>query len=149
MSARTSSGTATAATWRWSRCWNIPKCVQTCILQAANAAPNSTPEDLARVTCPVFVIQGANDVVNAPDRHAQFIAQHIPDAELWVPAQVAHNVHQEIPLEWLARVSGFSGAPWRRGQRRAVSSAPCAYADTRETIFDVRAAPSPARGWLG
>jgi len=61
--------------------------------------PNYTPEDLARVQRPTFVIQGANDVVNAPDRHAEFIAQHIPDAELWIPPHVAHSVHHEIPLE--------------------------------------------------
>jgi pimeloyl-ACP methyl ester carboxylesterase/cell wall-associated NlpC family hydrolase len=111
--------------------------------------PNYTPEDLVKVARPVFVIQGANDVVNAPDRHAQFIAQHIPDAELWLPAQVAHRVHQEIPLEWLARVLGFLE---RRGDdandalyhlRRAQ------YADTRETIFDVQCSPLPVEEAVG
>jgi cell wall-associated NlpC family hydrolase/esterase/lipase len=103
--------------------------------------PNYTPDDLARVQRPVFVIQGAHDKVNAPDRHAQFIAQHIPDAELWIPADAAHNVHHEIPLEWLKRVLDFLK---RRGDdandalyrlRRA------RYADTRETIFDVYSSP--------
>jgi pimeloyl-ACP methyl ester carboxylesterase/cell wall-associated NlpC family hydrolase len=103
--------------------------------------PNYTPADLAKVQRPVFVVQGANDVVNAPDRHAQFIAQHIPDAELWLPADVAHSVHHEIPLDWLTRVLDFLK---RRGDdtndalyrlRRAC------YADTRETIFDVHASP--------
>lgn len=101
--------------------------------------PNYAPADLAHVQRPVFVIQGADDTVNAPDRHAQFIAQHIPDAELWIPANVAHNVHLEIPLDWLARVLDFLR---RRGGdvgdalyrlRQAY------YADARETVFDVHA----------
>jgi pimeloyl-ACP methyl ester carboxylesterase len=102
--------------------------------------PNYTPADLARVQRPTFVIQGANDVVNAPDRHAQFIAQHIPAAELWTPASAAHNVHHEIPLEWLKRVLDFlrrrgddaNDALYRLRQSR--------YTDARETIFEVRAA---------
>jgi pimeloyl-ACP methyl ester carboxylesterase/cell wall-associated NlpC family hydrolase len=105
------------------------------------AEPNYTPADLARVQRPTLVIQGANDVVNAPDRHAQFIAQHIPDAELWMPANVAHSVHHEIPLEWLKRVLDFlrrrgdetNDALYRLRQSR--------YADTRETIFDAHVTP--------
>ena len=111
--------------------------------------PNYTPDDLARVTCPTFVIQGANDVVNAPDRCAQFIAQHIPDAELWVPAGIGHSVHHEIALEWLTRVLDFLK---RRGDdandaiyrlRRAH------YADKRETIFDVQYFPLPLAEAVG
>lgn len=114
-------------------------------LHATVAGPNYKPADLAQVQRPVFVIQGANDKANAPDRQAEFIAQHVPDAELWVPPAVAHNVHLEIPLEWLARVLDFLE---RRGEvandalyrlRRA------RYADARSTLFDVRAAPAPAR----
>ena len=56
---------------------------------------------------PVLVIQGANDRVNAPGRHAQFIAENIPGAELWLPEGVAHNVHRERPDEWLTRVLDF------------------------------------------
>ncbi len=106
--------------------------------------PNYTPADLSEVNRPVLVVQGADDTVNAPDRHAEFIAQHIPDAELWVPANVAHSVQHEIPLEWLTRVLDFLK---RRGDdandtlyrlRRA------RYADTRETVFDVHATPLAA-----
>jgi gamma-D-glutamyl-L-lysine dipeptidyl-peptidase len=101
--------------------------------------PNYGPADLAQVQRPTLAIQGANDVVNAPDRHAQFIAQHIPAAELWTPADVAHNVHHEIPLEWLTRVLDFlkrrgnevNDALYRLRQSR--------YADARATVFDVRA----------
>ena len=103
--------------------------------------PNYTPADLAQVQRPAFVVQGTNDTVNAPDRHAQFIAQHVPDAELWIPPEVAHNVHVEIPLEWLARVLDFlkrrgdeaNDALYRLRQAR--------YADTRETLFDVHISP--------
>lgn len=108
--------------------------------------PNYTPDDLARVQRPVLVIQGTNDTVNAPDRHAQFIARHIPAAEVWIPPGVAHNVHLEVPLEWLSRVFDFlnrrgdvaNDAVYRLRQAR--------YADMRGTIFDVRATPSPSQG---
>jgi pimeloyl-ACP methyl ester carboxylesterase len=71
------------------------------------AGPNYTPADLARVTRPVLSIMGGADPVNAPDRHGQFIAEHIPGAELWVPEGIGHNVHFEIPDEWLAKVLDF------------------------------------------
>ncbi len=103
--------------------------------------PNYAPEDLAKVTRPVFVIQGANDVVNAPDRCAQFIAQYIPAAELWVPGQVAHSVHLEIPLEWLARVFDFLERRGDGSNDALYRLRRTQYADTRETIFNVHAIP--------
>jgi pimeloyl-ACP methyl ester carboxylesterase len=69
--------------------------------------PNYSPADLARVNVPMLVIQGAEDRVNAPDEHAQYIAAHVPNAELWVPAGTGHNVHQERREEWIERVSDF------------------------------------------
>lgn len=75
--------------------------------------PNYTPDDLAKVHRPVFVIMGAEDKVNAPDRHAQFIAENIPGAELWIPEKTGHNVHQERQDEWTERVLDFLQ---RRGQ---------------------------------
>jgi len=81
----------------------------TLTLHAIITEPNYTPADLARVRLPVLVIQGANDGVNAPARHAQFIAEHIPGAQLWLPAGVGHNVHKERPDEWLQRAVAF----WR------------------------------------
>jgi len=71
------------------------------------AEPNYSPADLARVDRPVLAIMGENDAVNAPDRHAQFIAENIPGAEVWVPESIGHNVHKEIPDEWLAKVLDF------------------------------------------
>jgi pimeloyl-ACP methyl ester carboxylesterase len=69
--------------------------------------PNYTPQDLAKVRRPTLVIQGEKDGVNAPFEHAQFIARHIPEAELWIPAGIGHNVHLEIPDKWLATVRDF------------------------------------------
>lgn len=69
--------------------------------------PNYSPAELARVEKPVLVIMGAEDTVNAPDEHAQYIANNIPDAELWIPEKTGHNVHLERREEWLARVLDF------------------------------------------
>lgn len=69
--------------------------------------PNYTPQDLAGVQQPVLVIQGADDRVNAPQRHAQFIARHIPYAQRWIPEGVGHNVHEERLTEWVERVLVF------------------------------------------
>jgi pimeloyl-ACP methyl ester carboxylesterase len=71
------------------------------------AGPNYSPADLREVRRPVLVIQGADDGVNAPGRHAQYMAENIPGAVMWMPEGVGHTVHQERPEEWLARVSDF------------------------------------------
>jgi pimeloyl-ACP methyl ester carboxylesterase len=62
---------------------------------------------LAKVRRPTFVIMGSEDKVNAPDRHAQFIAENIPGAELWIPENTGHNVHLERPAEWTVKVLDF------------------------------------------
>lgn len=69
--------------------------------------PNYAPFELARVERPTLVIMGAEDTVNAPDEHAQYIANNIPGAELWIPEQTGHNVHYERQEEWIARVLDF------------------------------------------
>jgi pimeloyl-ACP methyl ester carboxylesterase len=69
--------------------------------------PNYTPVDLARVRRPVLVIQGENDTVNAPSRHAQFIALNLPGAELWLAPATGHNVQLDLTEAWLARVLDF------------------------------------------
>lgn len=114
------------------------------------AEPNYTPADLAKVKRPTLVIQGENDRVNAPFKHAQFIAQHVPDAEVWIPKGVGHTVHDEKLFDWINRVLDFLA---RRGDdandalfrlRRA------RYADERETVFDVRVSlVSEAGRWGG
>ena len=69
--------------------------------------PNYSPAELRRVEKPTFVIMGADDTVNAPDEHAQYIAQNIPDAELWIPEKTGHNVHLDRREEWIAKVLDF------------------------------------------
>jgi pimeloyl-ACP methyl ester carboxylesterase len=69
--------------------------------------PNYSPAELARVEKPTLVIMGAQDTANAPDEHAQYIARHIPKAELWIPEKTGHNVHLERREEWLATVLDF------------------------------------------
>jgi len=112
-------------------------------VQAIISEPNYTAEDLARVTRPTLVIQGENDSVNAPMQHGQFIAKHIPHAELWLPQGVGHNVHLDATLDWLAHVLDFlerrgddaNDALYRLRRTR--------YADDRQTVFELRAAPAP------
>jgi pimeloyl-ACP methyl ester carboxylesterase/SH3-like domain-containing protein len=101
--------------------------------------PNYTPEDLQKASRAVLAIQGEGDRVNARSGHAQFIAEHIPYAELWVPQGVGHNVHQERLFEWVQKVLDFlqrrgeaaSEALYRLGQDR--------FRDERETVFEVQA----------
>jgi len=69
--------------------------------------PNYSPEDLSRVNVPMLVIMGAEDTVNAPDKHAQFIANNVPKAELWIPEKTGHNVHKEREQEWVEKVLEF------------------------------------------
>ena len=69
--------------------------------------PNYSPADLARVNVPMLVIMGGDDTVNAPDEHAQYIAKHVPNAELWIPEKTGHNVHKEREAEWVAKVLDF------------------------------------------
>ena len=69
--------------------------------------PNYKPQDLAKVNLPMLVIMGADDTVNAPDKHAQYIARHVPNSELWIPEQTGHSVHHERKDEWLAKVFDF------------------------------------------
>ena len=69
--------------------------------------PNYSPADLSRVNIPLLVIMGADDRVNAPDEHAQYIARYVPNAELWIPEKTGHNVHKECKGEWVEKVFDF------------------------------------------
>jgi len=101
--------------------------------------PNYTPADLARVPRPALVIQGEHDRVNALARHAQFIAHHIPDAELWIPPDVGHNVHLEALYAWIERVLDFLTRRGDEANDALYRLRRAQYADDRETIFAVRA----------
>jgi len=105
--------------------------------------PNYTPQQLSKVKRPVLVIQGEADPVNAPMKHAQFIAQYIPHAELWIPSGIGHDVHADVPFDWLKHVFDFldrrgddvNDALYRLKQQR--------YSDNRTTVFDVHFSPLP------
>src|SRR5688500_15728830 len=74
--------------------------------------PNYSPAELACVDRPTLVIMGAEDSVNAPDEHAQYMANNIPNAELWIPEKTGHNVHLERREEWIAKVLDFLERRW-------------------------------------
>lgn len=116
-------------------------------VQELIAEPNYTPGDLARVQRPILVIQGENDPVNAPARHARFIAQHIPNAELWIPAGVGHNVHHERLFDWVTRVIDFLARRGDDANEALYRVRRARYADSRETVFEVNL--SPGRGGEG
>src|SRR6266487_3211237 len=69
--------------------------------------PNYSPAELAHVDKPVLVIMGGDDPVNAPDEHAQYIADNIPNAELWIPERTGHNVHLDRREQWIHKVLDF------------------------------------------
>lgn len=100
--------------------------------------PNYTPADLAAVERPALVIQGEQDRVNAPAGHAQFIARYLPQAELWLPEKIGHNVHDEILFEWIERVEDFlerRGDDWNENLDRLRRER---YPDERQTVFQPR-----------
>ena len=70
-------------------------------------APNYTREDLQKIETPMLIIQGENDDVNAPAHHAEFMADNIPHAQLWLARNTGHSVHEEHPEEWVERVTKF------------------------------------------
>lgn len=76
-------------------------------LKETISEPNYSPAELHRVAQPVLVMMGADDTANAPDQHAQYIANHIPHAELWIPEKTGHNVHLERREEWILKVLDF------------------------------------------
>ena len=100
--------------------------------------PNYTPADLAKVTRPTLVIQGEKDRVNAPYKHGQFIARHIPAAELWIPKGIGHTVHDEIMTEWLERVRDFIARRGTPDSDKLYRYRLEHHKDSREGIFDVR-----------
>jgi len=108
-------------------------------LQEIITQPNYTRQDLAQVRRPVLVVQGENDQVNAPARHAQFIAEGIPEADVWLPAGVGHNVHKELLFAWVERIMDFLA---RRGDD--ANDALCRlqrqqYPDERLDVFQLQA----------
>jgi pimeloyl-ACP methyl ester carboxylesterase len=61
--------------------------------------------DLADVLAPVLVVQGGEDRV-VPPAHAEYIARHLPRAELWLRPDDGHvSVLAAAPpaMDWLVR----------------------------------------------
>lgn len=70
-------------------------------------APNYTTRELKKVKTPVLVIQGDKDEVNAPSHHAEFMAEHLGHAHLWLAKDTGHSVQVEHPQAWVERVTKF------------------------------------------
>jgi pimeloyl-ACP methyl ester carboxylesterase len=103
--------------------------------------PNYSPKDLGRARRPTLVIQGEKDGVNAPARHAQFIAKHIPYSELWIPKGIGHNVHLEILFQWIERVEDFLDRRGDEANDALYHLCLDRFADPRSTIFQIKALP--------
>lgn len=69
--------------------------------------PDWTRDDLKDVRTPCLVIQGENDRVNAPGRHAQVLHEWLPNSAVWIPPATGHSVHWERPDEFEARINAF------------------------------------------
>ena len=76
-------------------------------IQETITNPDWSAADLARVVTPCFCIQGELDKVNAPGRHAQVLAEWLPDSDLWIPPGIGHSVHYQLPEEFVTRVRAF------------------------------------------
>jgi pimeloyl-ACP methyl ester carboxylesterase len=69
--------------------------------------PSWTAADVAPCLVSVLAIQGANDGVNTPGRHAQTIGDWFPNGECWIAEEAGHSVHWEQPDAFERRVLQF------------------------------------------
>ncbi len=69
--------------------------------------PDWTKAFLRDVRVPCLCVQGENDGVNVPGRHAQVLYDWLPNSQLWIPEGIGHSVHHHIPDEFEARVAMF------------------------------------------
>jgi cell wall-associated NlpC family hydrolase len=100
--------------------------------------PNYTPGDLQKVERPALIVQGEFDRVNAFNKHAQFIARHVPAAELWIPPGIGHNVHDEILKKWIEQITDFFARRDTAASDRLFRYKLERHEDERNGIFDVR-----------
>jgi pimeloyl-ACP methyl ester carboxylesterase len=69
--------------------------------------PHWTKADLAQVQVPCLCVQGGDDSVNVPGRHAETLAKWLPRGQLWSPVGIGHSVHVETPDEFEPRMTQF------------------------------------------
>ena len=100
--------------------------------------PNYTPEQMAQVNLPVLFIQGENDAVNARSRFAQHMARAVPFAELWIPKNVAHNVHDEVANDWMDTARDFLSRRGNPESEALYRFRKTRYPDERAGDFDAR-----------
>ncbi len=69
--------------------------------------PQWTADELLSVLTPTLAIQGSEDSVNTPGRHAEIIGEWFPNGESWVVPGAGHSVHWERGDEFFDRVQDF------------------------------------------
>ncbi len=69
--------------------------------------PSWTAPEVATCTVPVLAIQGSEDGVNTPGRHAQTIAEWFPNGQCWIADGAGHSVHWQQPEEFERQVIAF------------------------------------------
>jgi pimeloyl-ACP methyl ester carboxylesterase len=69
--------------------------------------PAWSAAEVAFCSAPILAIQGSEDGVNTPGRHAQTIADWFPRGECWIAEGAGHSVHWEQPEEFERRVLKF------------------------------------------
>jgi pimeloyl-ACP methyl ester carboxylesterase len=79
--------------------------------QATRPALYAYEEQLRRFTKPVLVVVGEHD--QASLKPSTFLAEVLPDAELFVMAGAGHLTSAEDPKTFNARVDGFLSSIWR------------------------------------
>ncbi len=72
--------------------------------------PRWAASDLADLDVPVLAVQGTEDSVNTPGRHAETIAEWLPRGELWLAEGRSHSVHWEAPDDFIERMTEFFAA---------------------------------------
>ncbi len=63
--------------------------------------------DVAACMVPVLAVQGSEDGVNTPGRHAQTIGDWFPKGECWIAEGAGHSVHWEQPEQFEVRILEF------------------------------------------
>jgi pimeloyl-ACP methyl ester carboxylesterase len=69
--------------------------------------PRWSSDELVGVHTSVLAVQGSDDSVNTPGRHAQVIGEWFPNGQSWVVEGAGHSVHWERGEEFFARIQRF------------------------------------------